>query len=165
MTRAYIGLGSNLENPRQQLSNALRALTQLPDTTVAATSALYQSAPVGPQNQPDYLNAVVALDTELEALVLLEHLQAIETHQGRVRKEHWGARTVDLDILLFGNEVISSARLTVPHPYLKERSFVLYPLADINPNLQLPDGQLLQDLVKLCPPTGLTRLSATIEDV
>ena len=166
MTRAYIGLGSNLANPRQQLSKALYALTQLPKTTVVATSALYQSAPVGPQNQPDYLNATVALDTALEPLALLDALQAIETQQGRVRKEHWGARTLDLDILLFGSHIINTPRLTIPHPYLSQRSFVLMPLADISPDLQLPDGQLLVDLVKLCPPEGLTRLSTLIiEDV
>lgn len=165
MTRAYIGLGSNLANPRQQLSKALHALTQLPKTAVVATSALYQSAPVGSQNQPDYLNAAVALDTALEPLALLDALQAIETQQGRVRKEHWGARTLDLDILLFGSQIINTPRLTIPHPYLTQRSFVLMPLADISPDLRLPDGQWLVDLVKLCPPTGLTRLSTPIEDV
>lgn len=165
MTRVYIGLGSNLDNPHSQLANALRALTQLPDTTMVATSTLYQSAPVGPSGQPDYLNAVVALETTLEPLPLLDHLQTIETAQGRVRKEHWGARTLDLDILLFGNEIINNPRLTIPHPYLTERNFVLYPLADISPDLQLPDGQLLQDLVTLCPPTGLKQLSATLKDV
>jgi 2-amino-4-hydroxy-6-hydroxymethyldihydropteridine diphosphokinase len=165
MTRAYIGLGSNLENPHLQLSKALHALAQLPTTTVVATSALYQSMPVGPQNQPDYLNAVVALDTVLEPLALLDALQTIEAQQGRARKEHWGARTLDLDILLFGNHIINTPRLIIPHPYLSQRSFVLMPLADISPDLQLPDGQWLVDLVKLCPPTGLTRLSTTIEDV
>lgn len=158
MTLAYIGLGSNLDNPPLQLAHALQALSQLPNTRLVATSALYQSAPVGPQHQPDYLNAAVALDTELAPLMLLDHLQAIETAQGRVRIERWGARTVDLDILLFGSEIINNPRLTVPHPYLTQRSFVLYPLADIAPHLQLPDGQWLQDLVTLCPPEGIKRL-------
>jgi 2-amino-4-hydroxy-6-hydroxymethyldihydropteridine diphosphokinase len=164
MTRVYIGLGSNLDNPLAQLKNAVRDLKQLPHTTLTGLSSLYQSKPVGPQNQPDYLNAVVALDTELAPLNLLDALQAIETKQGRVRQEHWGARTLDLDILLFGDQIIHHARLIVPHPYLTQRSFVLMPLADINPDLQLPDGQWLVDLVKLCPPEGLTRLADSIED-
>ena len=165
MTRVYIGLGSNLDNPLTQLKSAVFHLKQLPHTTLVGFSSIYQSAPVGPQNQPDYLNAVVALDTVLDPLALLDALQAIETKQARVRKEHWGARTLDLDILLFGSHTINNPRLINPHPYLTQRNFVLMPLADINPDLQLPDGQLLVDLVKLCPPAGLTRLSTPIEDV
>lgn len=165
MTRAYIGLGSNLDDPLTQLKSAISHLKQLPLTSLVGLSSLYQSAPVGPQDQPDYINAVAALDTELEPLTLLDALQAIETKQGRVRKTHWGARTLDLDILLFGNQVINHPRLIVPHPYLSQRAFVLTPLADISPDLQLPDGQWLVDLVKLCPLTGLTRLSTPIEDV
>lgn len=165
MTRAYIGLGSNLDNPHEQLKNAVRHLKTLPQSQLITLSSLYQSKPVGPQNQPDYLNAVAALDTELEPLALLDALQAIENRQGRVRQEHWGARTLDLDILLFGNQVIGHERLTVPHPYLTQRPFVLMPLAQINPDLQLPDGQWLADLVKLCPPAGLMQLTDTLEDV
>lgn len=165
MTRVYIGLGSNLDNPLAQLKSAVSHLKQLPDSTLIGISCLYQSTPVGPQDQPDYLNAVAALDTELEPLPLLDALQAIETKHGRVRKEHWGARTLDLDILLFGDQTINHTRLIIPHPYLTQRSFVLIPLADINPDLKLPDGQWLVDLVKLCPPEGLTRLTNLIEDV
>ena len=165
MTRVYIGLGSNLDNPLKQLKSAVHHLKQLPHTTLTGLSSLYQSTPVGPQDQPDYLNAVVALDTSLEPLHLLDELQAIENQHGRVRSTHWGARTLDLDILLFGNQIISHSRLIIPHPYLTQRHFVLTPLADIAPDLQLPNGQWLVDLVKLCPPEGLTRLSPPIEDV
>lgn len=164
MIRVYIGLGSNLDHPHTQLRRALDALSVLPHTQLVAVSPIYQSAPVGPAGQPDYLNAVAALDTTLSPLQLLDALQHIETEQGRIRKERWGARTLDLDILLFGELHLTSDRLTIPHPYLKERSFVLYPLADINPGLRLPDGQLLQDLVTLCPFIGLTKLG-NLEDL
>jgi len=145
----YIGLGSNLENPIQQVKTALIALNKIPKTTLTNHSSLYQTKPMGPKKQSDYINSVAELSTELSALILLEQLQRIENCQGRVRKsEQWGPRTLDLDLLLFANQVISSPRLTVPHYGMKERLFVLLPLIEIAPTLKLPDNSLLSHLVK-----------------
>ncbi|MGE8503767.1 MAG: 2-amino-4-hydroxy-6-hydroxymethyldihydropteridine diphosphokinase [Pseudomonas sp.] len=159
MERVYIGLGSNLETPSQQLQEALGALARLPHSQLAGRSSLYASDPLGPADQPRYVNAVAALDTELEPWQLLDALQRIEQEQGRVRKaERWGPRTLDLDILLFGNRVISDERLTVPHYHMHARPFVLYPLAELDPELELPDGRHLRELLAACPFTGLERL-------
>lgn len=158
--RVYLGLGSNLAEPRQQLEAALKALEQLPATRLAGVSPLYASDPLGPPDQPRYVNAVAALDTELEPLALLDALQAIELEQGRVRKdERWGPRTLDLDILLFGDRLIDEPRLCVPHYHMHARAFVLYPLADLAPQLRLPNGQTLSELLAACPFSGLERLS------
>lgn len=159
--RAYIGLGSNLADPKNQLEKAIAALRGLPDSRLTALSRLYRSQPMGPADQPDYLNAVAMLDTRMGAEELLDALQAIENQQGRVRgPERWGPRTLDLDLLLYGTEVIDTERLKVPHPGLPERSFVLYPLADLAPELILPDGRSLQQLLAECPPDGLVVLGA-----
>ena len=156
MLRVYIGLGSNLAQPAEQLQAALSALADLPDSQLIAVSSLYASKPLGPADQPDYVNAVAALDT---ALQLLDRLQQIELQQGRQRKaERWGPRTLDLDILLFGDQLIDLPRLQVPHYHLQERPFVLYPLAEIAPDLQLPDGRDLPTLLQNCPFQGLERL-------
>lgn len=159
MALAYIGLGSNLENPLAQVKGAFDELGGIPDTVVLARSAIYSSRAVGPE-QPDYINAAALINTRLAPLALLDALQAIEQAHRRVRVQHWGPRTLDLDLLLYGNEIIGEERLTVPHPYLSQRSFVLYPLADINPHLQLPDGTPLADLLSRCPADGLVRLSS-----
>lgn len=156
--RAYIGLGSNLANPRQQVAQALLALAAIPQTQLLASSPLYRSAPIGPGVQPDYVNAVALLETALSPLALLDALQAIEQDHQRVRIEHWGPRTLDLDILLLDELSIESERLKVPHPYLRQRNFVLYPLADISPELHLPDGTSLQQLMAQCPRAGLSPL-------
>ncbi|MGF1840231.1 2-amino-4-hydroxy-6-hydroxymethyldihydropteridine diphosphokinase [Vibrio atlanticus] len=156
MITAYIAVGSNLADPVSQANLAIETLKNLPRTTFVATSQLYSSTPMGPQNQPDYINAVVAIKTELTPIELLDCTQKIEQEQGRVRKdERWGPRTLDLDIVLYGNEVIDSARLTVPHYGMKEREFVLYPLAEIAPSLQLPDGTELTELLKKVDKNGL----------
>ncbi|GAB3370843.1 2-amino-4-hydroxy-6-hydroxymethyldihydropteridine diphosphokinase [Azotobacter armeniacus] len=158
MERVYIGLGSNLAGPTEQLRAALAALQALPRTRLVAVSSLYDSEPLGPADQPCYVNAVAALDSTLEPLELLDALQAIEREQGRVRKaERWGARTLDLDILLFGNRQLHGERLTVPHYHLQARPFVLYPLAEIAPGLRLPDGRPLDELLAACPLQGLRR--------
>ena len=151
MIRAYIGLGSNLENPRQQVVDALGELQDISRTHLVEHSNLYRSDPVGPAGQPDYINAVACMETDLDAEQLLDELQAIEQAHERVRIEHWGPRTLDLDILLFGDQVINSERLTVPHAFMCERAFVLYPLADIAPDLRLPNGIDLQQLLHQCP--------------
>ncbi len=157
--RAWIGLGSNLEDPLAQVSTALQELRLLPDTTLAARSSLYRSDPVGPPGQPDYINAVAALDTRLEPEALLDALQAIEQMHQRVRKIHWGPRTLDLDLLLYGDQVISTPRLTVPHAYMTERNFVLWPLAELAPELILPDGRPLNTLLQHCPMGTLEKIS------
>lgn len=157
MKRCYIGLGSNLAEPRQQLMRAETALANLPHSRLIAVSAYYQSQAIGPGEQPDYLNAVAALDTTLTPLALLDQLQAIEQAQGRVRTVRWGARTLDLDLLLYGNQVLDLPRLQVPHPRLGERAFVLRPLADLAPDLLLPAGQTLQQLLQTCPDIDLIR--------
>jgi 2-amino-4-hydroxy-6-hydroxymethyldihydropteridine diphosphokinase len=152
MTPAYIALGSNLQDPLAQLQLAAAALKALPGTQFKRGSSVYRSSAVGPGTQPDYLNAVALITTTLSPIALLDALQQIEHAQGRVRSEHWGARTLDLDILLYGDQKIDSARLTVPHPAMRQRNFVLYPLAEINDTqLVLPDGTDLDTLVRTCP--------------
>ena len=146
MALAYIGLGSNLDDPLAQVMRAIDELSALPQTQLVQCSAIYSSKPVGPE-QPDFINAVALLDTHLAPLALLDALQAIEQQHGRQRLVHWGARTLDLDLLLYGEQVINQPRLNVPHPGLQERAFVLVPLADIAPQLILPGGQPLATLL------------------
>lgn len=153
---AYIGLGSNLDNPRAQVEQAFAELADLPHTQLIATSPLYQSVAVGPGNQPDYINAVAHITTTLEPLALLDQLQALEHRHQRVRIEHWGPRTLDLDLLLYADAVIDLPRLQVPHPYLSQRNFVVYPLAAIAPGLVLPCGTSIASLVEQIPPDGLS---------
>lgn len=156
---AFIGLGSNLDDPRQQVARALRELAELPDTTLAAQSSLYRSAPMGPPDQPAYINAVARLETRLAPEALLDALQAIEARHGRLRgDERWGPRTLDLDILLYADVRIDNPRLQVPHPGLAERNFVLQPLAEIAPDLDIPGLGPLRDLLARCPADALERL-------
>lgn len=162
MALAYIGLGSNLDDPLAQVMRAIDELSALPQTQLVQRSAIYSSKPVGPE-QPDFINAVALLDTHLAPLALLDALQAIEQAHQRVRIQHWGPRTLDLDLLLYGDQVIATERLTVPHPYLTQRGFVLYPLADITPDLQLPDGSRLPHWLHQCPPDGLVKLPSASE--
>lgn len=158
MERVYIGLGSNLADPQGQLRNAIQSLGQLPDTALVSVSSFYASDSLLP-GQPRYTNAVAALDTALAPLDLLDALQAIETDQGRERKERWGPRTLDLDILLFGERQIDEPRLKVPHYHMQARPFVLHPLAElVHHSLQLADGRLFSDLLADCPFEGLERL-------
>jgi 2-amino-4-hydroxy-6-hydroxymethyldihydropteridine diphosphokinase len=155
----YIGLGSNLAEPLAQLREALQALAQLPQSQLQAVSSFYLSDPLGPSDQPRYVNAVARLDCALTPLQLLDALQHIEQQQGRVRKaERWGPRTLDLDILLFGQHLIDLPRLQVPHYHLHARAFVLYPLSEIGGSILLPDGRQLDDLLLACPFAGLERL-------
>ena len=156
MPVVYIALGSNLADPLQQVESALTALKQIPHSRFQRSSRFYRSKPLGPQNQPDYLNTVVELWTDLEPEQLLDQTQAIELNHGRVRKkERWGPRTLDLDILFYGNQTINSPRLTVPHYDMKNREFVLYPLAEIAPDLVFPDGTILSELLLTVPRNGL----------
>ncbi|EPK0741323.1 2-amino-4-hydroxy-6-hydroxymethyldihydropteridine diphosphokinase [Klebsiella aerogenes] len=145
MTLVYIAIGSNLASPLEQVNAAIRALADIPDSRVVSVSSLYRTPPLGPQDQPDYLNAAVALETLLAPEALLDHTQRIELQQGRVRKaERWGPRTLDLDIMLFGDAIINSERLTVPHYDMKNRGFMLWPLFEIAPQLHFPDGLALR---------------------
>jgi 2-amino-4-hydroxy-6-hydroxymethyldihydropteridine diphosphokinase len=157
---AYIGLGSNLKNPSKQIQSARSAIAALAQVKELAFSCLYHSPPMGPQNQPDYVNAVMAVTTALLPLELLRSLQGIENAHGRIRSKHWGARTLDLDILLYGEQTITLPDLIVPHEGLTERAFVLYPLHEIAPHLTIPDKGKLVDLLANCPLAGLKRLDS-----
>jgi 2-amino-4-hydroxy-6-hydroxymethyldihydropteridine diphosphokinase len=140
-TVAYIGLGSNLSEPIKQVQAAINAIKNIAQSDVINVSSLYLSKPMGPQDQDDYINAVLALETTLTPFDLLDALQCIENKAGRVRKDNrWGARILDLDIILFGNEIINTDRLIVPHYGMKKREFVLLPLAEIAADLILPSS-------------------------
>jgi 2-amino-4-hydroxy-6-hydroxymethyldihydropteridine diphosphokinase len=155
----YIGLGSNLENPSLQIKAARAAITQIGHVQELAFSSLYHSAPMGPQDQPDYVNAVMSVTTNLPPIELLRCLQRIENDQGRIRKDQrWGARTLDLDMLLYGDQVIELPDLIVPHPGLTERVFVLYPLHEIAPQLLVPGKGNISDLLASCPKNELKRI-------
>jgi 2-amino-4-hydroxy-6-hydroxymethyldihydropteridine diphosphokinase len=156
---AYIGLGSNLANPIHQINQARQAITALAETEELAFSSLYASSPMGPQDQPDYVNAVMAIATKLSAVDLLRSLQAIEQQQGRVRTGmRWGARTLDLDLLLYGEQQIELPDLIVPHLGISQRAFVLYPLQEIAPALVIPRFGRLSQLIEHCPLAGLKKL-------
>lgn len=160
MNIVYIGLGSNLESPTAQVLSARRDIAALPDVTEIAFSNIYVSVPMGPQDQPDYINSVMGISTHLEPLALLHALQAIESAHGRVRgKQRWGARTLDLDLLLYNDQQINSEELTVPHPGIANRAFVLYPLQDCNPDMVIAGKGNLADLIKQCPATGIRRIT------
>lgn len=155
--RAYIGLGSNLGQPVERLKAARESIRALHGLHEAGFSSLYRSAPLGPADQPDYVNAVMAVDTELTPLTLLDALQAIESAQGRVRLgERWGPRTLDLDLLLYGDHTLHTERLQVPHPGLAQREFVLFPLQEIAPELAIPGQGSLAALCAGCPRRDLT---------
>ncbi|AIR65258.1 2-amino-4-hydroxy-6-hydroxymethyldihydropteridine diphosphokinase [Cedecea neteri] len=158
MTLAYIALGSNQASPLEQVSSALDALAAIPQSRMVATSSFYRTPPLGPQDQPDYLNAAVVLDTGLSAEALLDHTQRIELEHGRVRKaERWGPRTLDLDLMLFGDEVMHTERLTVPHYDMKNRAFMLVPLLEIAPECRFPDGQSVAAILASLSQEGITR--------
>lgn len=151
----HLGLGSNLADPAAQIRAAFSALDQLPETRLVACSDLYLSRPVGPQDQPDFINAAASIDTRLPPLTLLAELQRLESLAGRVRHRHWGERTLDLDILLFADQIIDLPELTIPHPRLCERAFVLIPLYQIAPTLILPDGSPLEAHWQRCNKEGV----------
>jgi len=165
MIESYIALGSNLERPEQQLKKAIIALQSLSESRFLTSSALYRSAPMGPQDQPDYINAVVKIETALQPLALLDQLQALEAAFGRVRGERWGARVLDLDLLLYGDQVIDHPRLQVPHMGVSERAFVLLPLSELVDELLIPKQGLLSELVKRVEKAGLWRLPDESDEV
>lgn len=162
--QVYIGLGSNLSDPLVQIQNALSALARVTDTQLITCSSLYSSKPMGPQNQPDYVNAVALLYTNQAPIPLLRSLQKIELEHGRERKDQrWGPRSLDLDMLLYGQEKINSPDLVVPHYGMLDRDFVLYPLAEIAPDLVLPGGEILKNILNNCPSNGLSKLPLELE--
>ncbi|MCW7555721.1 2-amino-4-hydroxy-6-hydroxymethyldihydropteridine diphosphokinase [Endozoicomonas gorgoniicola] len=184
MTRAYVALGSNLDNPGLQLQRAVDEIDSASGIQITGCSKLYLSVPLTadalnedalnkdalsegspgegspgeekvPEDQPDYCNAVVEIDTTLQPTELLDAMQTIENNHGRVRSVRWGPRTLDLDILLYGNETIESERLTVPHYQMHVRNFVLCPLHDIAPSLSMPDGRTVEALLQTTGKDGL----------
>ncbi len=160
--RVYVALGSNLDDPLAQIDAALRALARLAETRLVARSPLYRNSALGPGRQPDYINAVAALVTGLDPHDLLDAVQDIEISRGRERKpERWAPRVIDLDILLYGELQISDGRLTLPHPEMHRRRFVLQPLSDIAPELEIPGHGPVQDLLRQAPPHELVKVSLT----
>lgn len=158
-TEAYIALGSNLDDPRAQVLRAANELKELPRSRFVGRSSLYASPPLGGMKQPDYINAVAAIQTQLGADELLDELQAIEGRMGRPAvHERWGPRIIDLDLLLLGTQRCATARLTLPHPEIVQRSFVLYPLAELAPELVLPGIGRVSELKDRASPAGLQRL-------
>lgn len=156
---AYIGIGSNLEGPRSQVLRAWERLAGLPDTRAVLCSPLYRSRPLGPRAQPEYVNAVAGVLTRLDARALLGELKAIERDFGRPPQgPRWGPRIIDLDLLVLGRERHSGPDLTVPHPGIVERGFVLYPLADLAPDLDVPGLGRVTELKARVAPEGLWRL-------
>ena len=145
---AYIGLGSNLKGPKEQIEKALRVLGETKDIILLSVSSFYQSKPLLDMPGPNYLNVVCKIETELSAIDLLNFCQEIEENQHRVRKVKWGSRTIDLDILLYCEQILATKRLPIPHPEMINRAFVLLPLSEIEPGLKLPLLGSLKDLLE-----------------
>lgn len=160
-SEVFLGLGSNLSEPWQQLQQAIWSIGQLPGCQNLAASSPYQSKPMGPQDQPDYINAVLHIQTNLSPEALLSCTQRVENVQGRVRDRRWGARTLDIDILLYEQLQIQSPDLIIPHYGMKERAFVLMPLAEIAPALRLPTGEMLQTVLETTMDDSLIRLTSS----
>jgi len=161
--RAYVGIGSNLDDPLAHVRQAFRDLDAIPQSRGVARSPLYRSKPLGPQDQPDYVNAVAALKTALTADDLLRTLQAIEAAHGRIRQQRWGPRTLDLDLLLYGDLVRHDPDLTLPHPRLHERAFVLRPLHAIAPALIIPGRGEVRRLLRACSRSGIESVGADLK--
>ncbi|SDK56633.1 2-amino-4-hydroxy-6-hydroxymethyldihydropteridine diphosphokinase [Billgrantia gudaonensis] len=151
----YVGLGSNLDDPCRQVTQALGELATLPLTRRLGASRLYASRPQGPQDQPDFINAVAWLETRLSPLALLDQLQALEQRHRRVRGQRWGPRSLDLDLLLYGSRQLHLARLTLPHPEMLGRPFVLVPLAELAAQRRLPDGRTIARAAEALDASGL----------
>jgi 2-amino-4-hydroxy-6-hydroxymethyldihydropteridine diphosphokinase len=158
---AYIGVGSNLGESRARVLAAFEALEDLPRTRVVARSRLYRTRPYGPVPQGDFINAVARLDTQLSAHELLAGIRGIEAAAGRIRDARWGPRTLDLDLLLYGDERIESPELTVPHPGIAERGFVLAPLIDVAPGLRVPGAGRVEALLRELPSDGIAEILDT----
>jgi 2-amino-4-hydroxy-6-hydroxymethyldihydropteridine diphosphokinase len=155
---AYIGLGSNLNNPTEQIKRSLISLNEDEEIEVSALSSLYKSKPIDGSQQPDYINAVCMVNTHLTALELLHVCQRVELKQHRVREKKWGARTIDLDIIIYGSQVIASKKLVVPHPEMMNRAFVLVPLHEIEPDINVPVLGPLKKLIDKIDTSELIKL-------
>ncbi len=156
---AYIGLGSNLHDPARQLESAFELLAKIPRTRLVLKSALYRSAPFGDIEQPDFVNAVAALLTQLNAGELLLELQRIEQQRGRKRDAvRWGPRVLDLDLLVYSNQQINEDKLTVPHPGIGERNFVLLPLGEVAPELAIPGLGRMANISVTCNAAEISRI-------
>ena len=155
---AYIGLGSNLKGPKEQIKKALWALSKVKEITLLSVSSFYQSKPLLDMPGPNYLNVVCKIETDLSALDLLNFCQEIEDNQHRVREVKWGSRTIDWDLLLYGDQVLATKRLTVPHPEIINRAFVLLPLFEIEPGLKLPLLGSLKNLLERIEPSDVKKL-------
>lgn len=165
MSLAYIGLGSNLDGPERHVRDAIAALASLPGTRLRRSSSFYRSRPVGPPGQPDYINAVIELETDLEPHDLLDSMQSIEQAHGRVRsRERWGPRPLDLDLLLFDEREIRDARLIVPHPEIGRRNFVLCPLLEVAPAARIPGLGSARTLLRELGTAGLERLGNHVSE-
>jgi 2-amino-4-hydroxy-6-hydroxymethyldihydropteridine diphosphokinase len=158
---AYVGLGSNLDEPAVQVRCALAALGKIPETRLVCESSLYGSRPMGPVSQPDFVNAAAGLLTRLEVGDFFSHLRALERQLGRVPpRERWGPRRIDLDLLVFAQLRIDTPELQLPHPGIVERNFVLYPLAEVAPELPVPGCGRIAELLARVNPEGLWRLDS-----
>lgn len=161
-TTVYIALGANLNQPQERVREGAAALAELPESELLALSSLYRTPPMGPPGQPDYVNAVAVLRTGLAPHDLLVHMMRIEASQGRVRDQvRWGPRTLDLDLLLYGDRCLDSDDLTLPHPRMHQRAFVLIPLAEVaEPALSIPGQGDVQELAAACDASGIERIEA-----
>lgn len=145
--KVFIGLGSNIGDKKEVLQQAVDNIAELEGISLSKLSSFYQTSPWGKTDQEDFINQVLEIETSLSALDLLRNLQEIEIKLGRQRKEKWGPRTIDLDILLYGEEIIELEELKVPHPYIQQRLFVLVPMQEINPELVFPDGTRIEEVL------------------
>lgn len=162
MTKVYLGLGSNLNNPQLQIKQAILLLTMVPASELTNISSLYQSKPIGPQNQPNYINAVAELYTELTAHILLNYLQSIENKQQRIRKERWGARTLDIDILLYDDQIINDDCIQIPHAEMHKRCFVLLPLYELAGDIEIPNIGTVHYLLQQINTSDVKKLNIRI---
>lgn len=159
MTRAYVGLGSNLGEPREQVERALRELARLPRTRLSRRSSLYRTQPIGYAGQPPYVNAVAELETGLAARELLGELQALEARHGRERSFANAPRTLDVDLLLYGEDILQSPELVLPHPRMHERAFVLEPLLELDPAITIPGIGPAGAQLAACAGQGVERIA------
>ena len=163
LTCAYIALGANLGNPVAQIQDGIEELAMLPDTRLAAFSSFYKSAPAGYADQPEFVNAVARIETALEPHALLAELLKIERRHGRTREFANAPRTLDLDILLYGERAMEEPGLTIPHPRMHERAFVLVPLAEIDPDADVPGRGRARELVRHVDENSVTQLNLSQE--
>lgn len=163
MMIAYLALGSNLENPRLQLETAFSELEGLKQTRVLKRSSFYRTRPIGVLDQPEFINAVVKIETDLTPMKLLSGVLAIENKHHRIRHQKNGPRTLDIDVLLYGNQCMRECELELPHPRMKERAFVIYPLLEIDKALILPCGTPISDLAEKLDCSGIQIMSSNDE--